>query len=274
MKKFMRKGFAIVMALTMVFAMSVSAFADTNSGDMTVTVKLDSRSYDLESSMANLPEYEVTVPANSTVQDVVEKAAEQYNLNMQWKSVPDYYNPNLIHKALTDVNGIGENSVENGADKEAIKSALLTFPDASDRGYYYMSGWVYGLTAADGIEYFPSDYMDATNVVDGMTVTLHYSVTGCWDINTSNWTSDFSNPDVTMWGLYDQVTEKIAADPTSDNAVAAQAMLDYVYGEIDASASAAANTSGLTAWYFSHEGLTDADTSQFIPALQSVLAEF
>ena len=47
-KRTMKKGLAIVLALVMVFAMTATAFADTND-NITVTVKFDTRSYDLNS---------------------------------------------------------------------------------------------------------------------------------------------------------------------------------------------------------------------------------
>ena len=89
---------------------------------------------------------------------------------------------------------------------------------------------------------------------------MHYSVTGPYDLNTEYWTADYSNPDVTMWNLYDQVK---ALDPNDD-----MGALAYIDAEIEASATAAGNTTGLTAYYFSHNGLTDADKAQFIPYLQ------
>lgn len=126
---------------------------------------------------------------------------------------------------------------------------------------YNVSGWIYGVTPVGSTEFFPYDYMSDYTVSNGMKITMHYSVTGPYDLNTQDWTADYSNPDVTMWALYDQLA---ALDPDDE-----MGALGYVDSEIESSATASGNTTGLTAYYFSHNGLTDEN--QFIPYLQEVI---
>ncbi len=92
-KRTMKKGLAIVLALVMVFAMTATAFADTNN-NITVTVRFDTRSYDLSAKMlksdaqtlvSNNPvvEYTVSVPAGSTALAAVQKAAADHGFDLQ-----------------------------------------------------------------------------------------------------------------------------------------------------------------------------------------------
>lgn len=276
-KRTMKKGLAIVLALVMVFAMTATAFADTND-NITVTVKFDTRSYDLNSVVMKKNDNtnfgtspvvtltNVSVPSGSTVQYVLEQVAAANNLELRSKVAPDIDSTKPDHTAFTSIAKVGEYYIDNSTNP-SIKPAFLTtnVPTTVDpRGYYYESGWVYGLKTGTGDEYFPGSYMDSVEVTNGMTVTFHYSVTGCIDINTGTWTSDYSNPDVTMWNLYD----KIAALDPNDSFGA----LSYTTGTITTGANVAQNTTGLTAYYFSHNGLTSEADEQLIPWLQAILA--
>lgn len=276
MNKLFKKGLVIVLALAMVFAMSATAFADTNT-NITVTVKFDTRSYDLDDVVMKTTsntDYgtspvvttSVSVASGSTVLDVLNAVATDNNLEIRSKQVQDYYDSTITHTAVTSIAKVGEYYIDNS--DPSIKSAFLTttVPTTVDsRGYYYESGWIYGLKTGTGDEYFPGSYMDSVEVTDGMTVTFHYSVTGAIDVNTGTWTSDYSNPDVTMWNLYD----KVAALGSED----ADMVLDYIDDEIAAGSTVAAgNTTGLTAYYFSHNGI--AGDNEFIPLLQDALETY
>ena len=269
MKRQMKKGLAIVLALVMVFAMTATAFASTND-NITVTVRFDTRSYDLSAKMlksdaqtpvSNSPvvEYTVSVPAGSTALAAVQKAADDHGFDVITKNVVDYYDSTKTHQAITDIGRIGETYID-----PTLKNAFITLPDTSTRGYYYVSGWVYGITPSNSTEFFPYNYMSDYTVSDGMKITMHYSVTGPYNIETGNWTSDYSNLDVTMWNLYD----KIAALDPNDGFGA----LSYTTGTITTGANVAQNTTGLTAYYFSHNGLTSEADEQLIPWLQAILA--
>lgn len=263
-KKVFAVMMALVMTMTMMFATTTNAFASADD-DITVTVRIDTRSYDLDGQMINennrlvssnpVVEYTVNVPEGSTALEAVQKAAADNNFAVETKDAPDYYDPTVIHKAITDIGRIGENHL-TVAQLENSFIRLGTGASA-----YNVSGWVYGITPVNSTEFFPYDYMSDYTVSDGMKITMHYSVTGPYDLNTQNWTSDYSNPDVTMWNLYDQVK---ALDPDDD-----WGTLAYVDSEIEASASVSGNTTGLTAYYFSHTPLTD--TNQMIPYLQDVI---
>ena len=276
-KRTMKKGLAIVLALVMVFAMTATAFADTND-NITVTVKFDTRSYDLNSVVMKKKDNtnfgtspvvtltNVQVPSGSTVQDVLEQVAAANNLELRWKVAPDIDSTKPDHTAFTSIAKVGEYYIDNSTNP-SIKPAFLTtnVPTTVDpRGYYYESGWVYGLQTGTGDEYFPGNYMDSVTVVNGMTVTFHYSVTGCIDINTGTWTSDYSNPDVTMWNLYDKIA---ALDPNDTDEI-----LAGVDATIAASRTETGNTTGLSAYYFSHYGITNEN--QLIGFLNQALASY
>ncbi len=253
---------AVVMAASMMFAMTANTYAATDE-NITVTVKFDTRSYDLNAKMVKtdgetlvsdspVVEYTVTVPAGSTALDAVEKAAGDNGFEVETKSFGE------TNVAITDIGNVGENHL-TVAQLENSFIRLGTGENA-----YNVSGWIYGITPVGSTEFFPSNYMNDYTLSDGMVVSMHYSVTGPYDLNTEYWTADYSNPDVTMWNLYDQVK---ALDPNDD-----MGALAYIDAEIEASATAAGNTTGLTAYYFSHNGLTDADKAQFIPYLQEMIA--
>lgn len=109
MKKFMRKGFAIVMALTMVFAMSVSAFADTAG---TATMK-----YYIPTSYTNELTSEVKVP-----------------------TIPSYY---------TDSSVSGMKGVSAEVDLSGITGWLVTPPENFQGLYNYDSSVPYIPTVFD-----------------------------------------------------------------------------------------------------------------------------
>ena len=262
---------AMVMTMAMMFAMTTTSFAAT--GDtVTVTVKFDTRSYDLNGQMKKtdgttlvsaspvVTYTNVTDPAGSSALAAVQKAASDNGFAVQTKR---FGGSNV---AITDIGQVGENHLSIAQ----LENSFIRLGTGADA--YTVSGWVYGITPVGSTEFFPYDYMNAYTVSDGMTVSMHYSVTGPYDVNTQNWTADYSNPDVTMWNLYDQVTDKIATATDPDAAALAEYYQSTIYGEIAASKTATGNTTGWSAYYFSHNGLTD--TNQAIPTLQDVLTWF
>ena len=150
MNRKFKKGLAIVLALAMVFAMTATAFADTNN-NITVTVRFDTRSYDLSAKMlksdaqtpvSNSPvvEYTVSVPAGSTALAAVQKAADDHGFDVITKNVVDYYDSTKTHQAITDIGRIGETYID-----PTLKSAFRKIPDTSTRGYYRMGIWYYSV---------------------------------------------------------------------------------------------------------------------------------
>ncbi len=277
MKRQMKKGLAIVLALVMVFAMTATAFAETNT-TITVTVKFDTRSYDLNNVVMKTTSNQnfgtspvvtltdVTVPSGSTVEDVLEQVATNNNLELRSKLVHDVDPNKPDHKAYTSIGQVGEYYIDNSSP--SIKSAFILTPTPTSvdpRGYYYDSGWMYSVRPQNSNEYYFADrYMDSVEVTQGMTITYRYSVSGCRDINTGNYTSSNTSPDMDMWILYDQIA---ALDPNDDFGA-----LSYTTGTITTGANVAQNTTGLTAYYFSHNGLTSEEDEQLIPWLQTILA--
>ncbi len=277
-KRTLKKGLAIVLALVMVFAMTATAFADTND-NITVTVKFDTRSYDLNSVVMKKKDNtnfgtspvvtltDVSVPSGSTVQYVLEQVAAANNLELRSKVAPDIDSTKPDHTAFTSIAKVGEYYIDNSTNP-SIKPAFLTtnVPTTVDtRGYYYDSGWMYTVRPQNSNEYyFTNRYMDQVEVTNGMTITFRFSVTGCKDLNTGNYTTEDTSPDMDMWILYDQIA---ALDPNDGFGA-----LSYTTGTITTGANVAQNTTGLTAYYFSHNGLTSEADEQLIPWLQAILA--
>lgn len=274
MTKNKRKVIALVMAMAMVmvsmFAMTTSVFAGTDD-TITVTVKFDTRSYDLHAAMktvdnnlvSNSPvvAYEkVTVPKGSSALDAVEKVASEHGFAVETKSFGD------ANVAITDIGKVGEHYLTTAQ----MENSFIRLGIGENA--YNVSGWVYGITPENSTEYFPYDYMNAYTLSDGMVISMHYSVTGPYDYNTSNWTVDYSNPDVDMWNLYDQLTDKIATATDPDAAMMAEFYQSTVADEIAAAANDAGNTTGLTAYYFSHTGITN--DGQATSLLQEALSFF
>lgn len=275
-----RKAIAVLMTLvmsfTMVFATAATAFA-AESDTITVTVKLDTRSYDLNAQMLTknnqqlaaepVVTYEnVTLPAGSTALQALEAVAEEHNFDVDVRTFNDGKD-----KAVQQIAKVGEQSFVDKWGQALYDTTFVTLPDASKPDTNYsVSGWIYGITPVNSTEFFPYDYMNAYTMSDGMVLTMHYSVTGPYDYNIKTWTTDYSNPDVTMWGLYDQVTEKIATATDPDAAAYAEYVQSTIHDEIEASAKAKDNTSELTAYYFSHNGLTN--DGQLIPTLKDLLS--
>ena len=276
-KRTMKKGLAIVLALVMVFAMTATAFAETNT-TITVTVKFDTRSYDLNNVVMKTRSNQnfgtspvvtltdVRVPSGSTVEDVLEQVAANNNLELRSKLAHDV-NPNKPdHKTYTSIGQVGEYYIDNSSP--SIKSAFILTPTPTSvdpRGYYYDSGWMYSVRPQNSNEYYFADrYMDSVEVTQGMTITYRYSVSGYRDINTGNYTSSNTSPDMDMWILYDRIA---ALDPNDEFGG-----LAYTTSTITEGANVAANTTGLTAYYFSHNGITSEENEQLIPWLQAILA--
>ena len=265
-KRTMKKGLAIVLALVMVFAMSASAFADV-ANNISVTVKIDTRSFDTTSkgTLADtVVTKTVTVPSGSTVEDVLEAVENTYGINMNIINAVDSATGQTVGRVLTSVGGVSQNNYS-----QAQQQNTFLWDYVGTANEYCISGWVYS-TVANGSEIFPSYYMDNWYVTAGTSVNLYYTVTGPKDLNTGTWTSDYSNLDVNLWKLYDQLQEKISTSSNEDAVMWAE----YEISEFEAALATAKTTSsiGLSAYYFSHEKLTDSNG--FITRFQDALAYF
>lgn len=265
-KRIMKKGLAIVLVLVMVFAMSASAFADV-ANNISVTVKIDTRSFDTTSkgTLADtVVTKTVTVPSGSTVEDVLEAVENTYGINMNIINAVDSATGQTVGRVLTSVGGVSQNNYS-----QAQQQNTFLWDYVGTANEYCISGWVYS-TVANGSEIFPSYYMDNWYVTAGTSVNLYYTVTGPKDLNTGTWTSDYSNLDVNLWKLYDQLQEKISTSSNEDAVMWAE----YEISEFEAALATAKTTSsiGLSAYYFSHEKLTDSNG--FITRFQDALAYF
>ena len=267
MKKLMNKRvLAVMLALVMVFAMSASAFADV-ANNISVTVKIDTRSFDTTSkgTLADtVVTKTVTVPSGSTVEDVLEAVENTYGINMNIINAVDSAIGQTVGRVLTSVGGVSQNNYS-----QAQQQNTFLWDYVGTANEYCISGWVYS-TVANGSEIFPSYYMDNWYVTAGTSVNLYYTVTGPKDLNTGTWTSDYSNLDVNLWKLYDQLQEKISTSSNEDAVMWAE----YEISEFEAALATAKTTSsiGLSAYYFSHEKLTDSNG--FITRFQDALAYF
>lgn len=245
-----KKVISFILVLAMVFAMSATAFADTN---VTVHLTLDTQAYDLNSVMkhsnssslgGSVVKADVTVPVGSTVWDVINKAADDLNMDLVTGSAvyggtTGYY--------VTDIANVGPTTSMNTYTTTQKQNTFTYF------GGYLMSGWVYSI---DGN--YPSYFANQMNVTDGMNIKFAFTVTGPYDLNTNNYTGDYSNPDRTFWDMMDKLQAKIAEDPTSDAAVWGQYVYDDFISQIQDAKTNTSNQTGLGAYYGSHTNFTES----------------
>lgn len=180
---------SMVLALVMVFSLSVTAFADSAP---TVIVKNGSE------TIATITDLAV----GDSVADALTDYAEENHIQYKWKPVKDYYDPSVTHQALDSFDnkatrGINKDSTEDmakavaGLEKlhytaeEIAKVVWLTGANAgygliktgvNDEGKtvytYAYAGYAWTYTDANNSEIW--DYMCHYFLKDGEVITVSY----------------------------------------------------------------------------------------------------
>lgn len=180
-----KKLTALLLAVIMVFAMSVSAFA-ANTG--TATLKVSILGY-------AEPDRSVTLNGTTTVKDAIDQYASE--LAPVWKTVTNY-NPNFGDTAYVAETIYGEGTTPLGADSGITAQFWSTqypgygieYTETTSEGtlYHYIYvgyDWVYtvnGDTPVDATNGYQL-YMDQCTLTSGDTIELTY------DLQTTTWTS-------------------------------------------------------------------------------------
>ena len=237
-KRTMKKGLAIVLALVMVFAMTATAFASTNT-DILVNVTIDTRTLSRSAvfmsktdgtALGTTPVVTttVTVPSGSNVLTVLNAAKTA--LGFEVISEASSYGGTFV----TDIAGVGEknfvgdkvwNTSTNKYDYQFTytdsagvqKNSLFSSESSADDYLLFASGalcsgWVYSVNG-----YYPSVAMDLyTTVTNNCNVNFRYTVTGSYDVNTSSFPSapPYPNLDCDFLDLYDSLAA--ITNPTTD----------------------------------------------------------
>lgn len=180
---------SMVLALVMVFSLSVTAFADSAP---TVIVKDGSKIIATITDLA----------AGDSVADALTDYAKDNNIEYHWDTVKDYYDPSLTHQALTSFDnkatrGINKDSTEDmakavaGLEKlhyTAEEIAKVDWLTGANAGYgliktgvntegktvytYAYAGYAWTYTDANNSEIW--DYMCHYFLKDGEVITVSY----------------------------------------------------------------------------------------------------
>lgn len=188
MKKNLKKILSIVMVLTMVFAMTATAFANTNS-DVTVTVEFYDGDEFLMDWDVTIDPTEMTNTAWNALYTIPTLQANQYYnstilMNNQRPSAMD-----ATMKALVEMESVGDTAVawdyylpENSTQTE-IRGGYISdiFGYTTQTDYSQTTGsmwvgnaWLYTITNASGVT-VPSLYATNVALTDGMTITWTYT---------------------------------------------------------------------------------------------------
>lgn len=180
---------SLVLALVMIFSLSVTAFADTAPS---IVVK------DGGTTLATISNLTVGQSVASAITDYADENDIQYH----WDTVTDYYDPSLTHQALTSffdraTRGISKNSTEDMAKAVAALKKLdytddviakIDWLTGANAGYgliktsvndegktvytYAYAGYAWTYTDANNSEIW--DYMCHYFLKDGEVITVSY----------------------------------------------------------------------------------------------------
>lgn len=186
-----KKIVALVLAMVMIFALTASALAATNSADSTITVKVTIRGI-LTSDQTNITPVctnEVfTITENSTVYNLVQTMSDlgsTYAHDAVWKTVDlvdeDGNATGGTGKALTSLSCNTANTTDgiygyytwsghSSTTKTLNTSGVFTYYDCEYQGI----NWTYSVTPEGGTTVTPDVYMDSYVLHNDDTVTLTY----------------------------------------------------------------------------------------------------
>lgn len=201
----MRNNFKRLMGICLILVMILgmmpfTAMAEATSGDITVSLTLDTRALKRNEAMLkdnnnqllnfNHKTFTATVPDGSSVHDVLITVADQENFTVE--GTPSF---------VTAIGQVGED--------------YFTLQEQEDyllRVEYYgskflASGWVYSVN-----DVYPPVPIGSTQVADGDDIRLAYTITGSWDIATEDFLApDYPNIDLNFLDAFEELK---ASNPT------------------------------------------------------------
>lgn len=208
----MRNNFKRLMGICLILVMILgmmpfTAMAEATSGDITVSLTLDTRALKRNEAMliynednnyelfdSNYETFSVTIPIGSSVYDVLTKAATKNNFTVDADMYGDDY-------FVTSIGYIGEDSFS----LEQQEEYLLRVEYFGSK--FLASGWVYNV---NGI--YPDVSMGKTQVADGDDIRISYTITGSWDIATEDFlAADYPNLDLNFLDAFEELK---ASNPT------------------------------------------------------------
>lgn len=157
---------SMVLALVMVFSLSVTAFATETTPRVDVAIKT--------SSGAVTESFSIPANVGDTLYAVVDSHGDA-----DWDTVSDYYDPNKTHEALIEFAGKRSaplDSSENSADLAAVKTALkaqgysdevidsITWRSGTNAGYGLIGSTTSGTTTTYTYVYAGYDWTYSSNL--------------------------------------------------------------------------------------------------------------
>lgn len=177
MKKVLRKSIVVVMALTMLFAMSVSVFADTTNAHVTVSLY-----YEGVASPDIVDSLDVQVAENDSIYDMIEDNFGYYAV--EWTTGTDFFNGDTVKYLKTF--GFGE------------KAKNVSYQYNSDgSGWSIDWGWIY--TVNDTMPTFPNEpnhgmAMNQYKIQENDNIKITFGcIKSTWDAN-GNTTMEILDP--------------------------------------------------------------------------------
>lgn len=200
-KRTMKKGLAIVLALIMVFAMTATAFASTETAG-TVTISVVQNNFDLEGNyvgggssidLGSKTVVNYTVPI-STIEEYIDP--EGYDFKTVYlpdgmddpmngeASVLDAIIVGLYLKDVTDIETGWDTYYNNGGyinnicSKDVTNTVVIDHTDADGTVWYKSTGHGWNVaysTTQDGSMIVPTNYVSNIGLTDGMNIIVDYS---------------------------------------------------------------------------------------------------
>lgn len=201
MNRNFKKGLAIVLALVMVFAMTATAFASTDTAG-TVTISVVQNNFDLEGNyigggssidLGSKTVVNYTVPI-STIEEYIDPEGDDFKtaylpdgmddpMNGE-ASVLDAIIVGLYLNDVTDIEAGWDTYYNNGGyinnicSKDVTNTVVIDHTDADGTVWYKSTGHGWNVaysTTQDGSMIVPTNYVSNIGLTDGMNIIVDYS---------------------------------------------------------------------------------------------------